>query len=224
MENFKGENLNTPDYWDKAFEEEYELLKTGEFIGLGNGYRWDGVRFTIISNVIQVRGKLLDIGCGLGNFCRYMKARNPDLEISGIDFSPKAVELARIIEPSIDYTTADAYDLPFPDNSFDIITAQEIIEHLENPKRAVKEWKRVLKKYGKLYITTPWNDVGKHRFGQEYEGLSSHEHLFEWTPKEFAKFCSKRFNKVKMIFPPAVTDVGTQKTQMFPWILAICQK
>lgn len=218
-------NLNTPDFWDKEFEKEYELLKTQKYAHYDKGYRWDGVKFTIIGALIPLRGKLVDIGCGLGNFCRYMKARNPGLEVYGTDFSPKGIELAKEIEPRISYTVADAYNLPFPDDYFDAVSAQEIIEHLEDPNKATQEWKRVLKKGGRLFITTPWRGVRKCHLGPKFRGLTSKEHLFEWTPKEFASFCSKHFGEnAKILFPPAITDVRTQKTELFFWIMAICEK
>jgi len=217
-------NPNTPTYWDEQFQKEYDLIKTAHHSNAGTGYRWPAMRFEALGYFTPFRGKLLDIGCGLGNFCRYMKARNPELEIWGVDFSPKAIELAKGIEPTINYLVADAYKLPFEDNTFDVVCAQEVIEHLENPHKAIEEWKRVLKKYGELYITTPWRGSRNRELGQMFGGMMSAEHLFEWTPNEFNRNCRKHFKKVILVIPPALTDVATEETKMPYWVLAICQK
>lgn len=50
---------------------------------------------------------------------------------------------------------ADLLELPFEDNSFDIVTCREVIEHVEDEQKALKEIKRVLKPHGYLLITTP---------------------------------------------------------------------
>ena len=153
-------NPNTNDYWDEQFEKEWKVINTVESARGDSGYRWDNIRFGIIGTKTPFRGRLLDIGCGLGNFCRFIKARNPFLKVYGVDFSPKGIEIAKQIEPLIDYRIAEATKLPFPDKYFTTISAQEIIEHLSNPLKAIREWKRVLRPGGRLFINTPARGAG----------------------------------------------------------------
>jgi len=217
-------NINTPKFWDDKFQEEWDILQTAEHAHSVSGYRWDAMRFGVLSSYMPLRGKLLDIGCGIGHFCRYIKARNPYLEVHGVDFTHKGIEFAKQFDPRIDFQNGEATKIPFPDNYFDIVSAQEIIEHLDDPTKAIKEWRRVLKPGGELYITTPWRGAGE-QYGITAEVMSV-EHLREWTPSEFAKLCSQVLDKdeKKAIFPPAMTDVVSKETTMPVWFLFICKK
>jgi len=49
----------------------------------------------------------------------------------------------------------DAHYLPFKDSIFDNVTASEVLEHMIAPIKALNEWRRVLKQYGKLFVTVP---------------------------------------------------------------------
>lgn len=78
--------------------------------------------------------KLLDIGCGYGHFLDVLKN---DFEIHGMDISNYAIKVASN-RVKCEYMQGSLEDsIPFNKN-FDIITAISVIEHLENPKRAIK--------------------------------------------------------------------------------------
>lgn len=215
-------NPNTVEFWDKNFEEEWRVVTESEWASsnvISNFFRWDALKFGIISSSIRFRGKFLDIACGLGHFCRYMKARNPFLEIWGMDFSPVGIkyakELDKVVGMNNKFVLGDAHKLPFEDNSFDVITAMEVIEHISDPVKFITEIKRVLKPNGGAFITTPWRD---------FKGMKSVEHIKEWTPKEFAKLLDGHFKKVDFLFPPALTDILNKKTEMTYWFAVICVK
>ena len=87
----------------------------------------------------------LDVGCGGGFFTNaFAKA---GLQMTGVDFSPSAIEFAKgkYANSGIDFRVASVYNLPFPDESFDFIFLIDVIEHLEFPDKAFKEIYRVLK-------------------------------------------------------------------------------
>lgn len=86
-------------------------------------------------------GKLLDIGCGNSPFKKFF----PNMNYTGIDKYIKREEVIR----------ADAHNLPFIDDRFDVILCTEVIEHTEEPKKVLNEAKRVLKPEGKLILTAP---------------------------------------------------------------------
>jgi 2-polyprenyl-6-hydroxyphenyl methylase/3-demethylubiquinone-9 3-methyltransferase len=105
--------------------------------------------------------KLLDLGCGDGFTIRLIKQ---DGDVSGIDIDPIAVNRARA--RGIEGRIGSASSIPFPNESFDIVTSIEVLEHLEDPLSAVKEARRVLKPGGSLIVTTPipsipWNTIWK---------------------------------------------------------------
>jgi len=97
----------------------------------------------------KVKGKkLLDIGCGDG-VLSYLFAKE-GYEVSGIDYSDIAIEFAKekTKNLNIDFRQGSAYELPFEDNSFDIVVSSDVIEHLEDMPLYLSEIKRVVKRGG----------------------------------------------------------------------------
>ncbi len=90
----------------------------------------------------------LDICCGPGIISEYYAKKGA--KVSGIDLSPEAVERASIRSKrynfQAEFKIADSTSLPFPDNSFDIVSVHDGLHHLDNPKKAVKEMARLARK------------------------------------------------------------------------------
>lgn len=53
-------------------------------------------------------------------------------------------------------TVASVYEIPFPDDHFDIVLCMSVLEHLENPPKAIEEMRRVLKPSGKIIVSVPF--------------------------------------------------------------------
>jgi len=97
----------------------------------------------------SIRGlSVLDICCGSGMISEYYAKKGA--KVSGIDLSPEAVERASIRSKKYNFQAefiiADSTSLPFPDNSFDIVSVHDGLHHLDTPKKAVKEMARLAKK------------------------------------------------------------------------------
>ena len=94
-------------------------------------------------------GRLLDIPSGPGYFARQAKKHGYDTIAAEIDESLH-------VFPDLSYQKVDmAKELPFGPGSFDYIISIEGIEHIENQFLFLRECSRVLKKGGKLFLTTP---------------------------------------------------------------------
>lgn len=97
--------------------------------------------------------RVLDIGCGTG----YGTAELAKLAASatGIDLSNEAVAYAREHFPGPTFLEAPAQKLPFSEAAFDLVTAFEVIEHLEDWAKLLAEASRVLTPEGLLLVSTP---------------------------------------------------------------------
>ncbi|MGA2587245.1 MAG: class I SAM-dependent methyltransferase [Candidatus Aminicenantales bacterium] len=122
------------------------------------------------------RGRLLEIGCGNGEFLRCMQARGWD--VVGIEPDPVANGTARrrfgldVLRDPIEEAYLEAA-------SFDAIAMNNVIEHLENPVRTLGECARLLRKGGELVIVTPNVESLGHRvFGRAWRGLEPPRHFF----------------------------------------------
>jgi len=106
---------------------------------------------TIFSNGSLV----LEAGCGVGAQTKIIASKNPASNFISIDLSQDSICEAKEIINSLDITNvkfrqADIYNLPFTDGTFDSVIICFVLEHLHNPKEALEELKRVLKKEGTM--------------------------------------------------------------------------
>jgi len=89
---------------------------------------------------------ILDVGAGDGLITSLIEAK-------GIDINPIAVSYAQ--EKGVDVSVGSAYSLPYADETYDLVFMGDVIEHLMDSISAVLEARRVLRKKGILFITTP---------------------------------------------------------------------
>ena len=98
---------------------------------------------------------LLDVGCGPGTITLDLAARVAPGRVVGIDAATVVVAAAaRLAEevraPNVTFATGDAYSLDFPDGSFDVVHAHQLLQHLADPVAALREMRRVLRTGGIL--------------------------------------------------------------------------
>lgn len=106
--------------------------------------------------------RVLDFGCGKGIIIRDMLVINPSLKITGIDVSKTAIAAAKKRMPEHKfYTIQEGQKLPFKNNSFDFITAFDVLLCVYDTELIFKELSRVLKPKGMLVITEPYYSLLK---------------------------------------------------------------
>jgi 2-polyprenyl-3-methyl-5-hydroxy-6-metoxy-1,4-benzoquinol methylase len=127
----------------------------------------------------RATNRILDFGCGAGFFLEEARARG--WEAHGTEFSGLALELARSKElPVLEApVTADA----FPAGHFDVITAFEVFEHVEDPRGQAALIARWLRPGGLLYCTTPnFASLSRRLLGSRWNVIDYPEHLCYFTP------------------------------------------
>lgn len=112
----------------------------------------------ILQKMGNIRGKrLLDLGCGAGENSVYFAMQGA--RCVAADYSPGMVEVALQLAArhgvEVEGCTANAMALDFPDNTFDIVYASNLLHHIPDPKIALKEMHRVLKPGGKACFWDP---------------------------------------------------------------------
>ncbi len=133
----------------------YDLNNRLHSFGLDQRWRVRTVR------IAQVKpgDHVLDMACGTGDLTEAF-ARTPASKVTGGDFTPEMLELARKKQAKltpeqaskITYVGADAMNLQFPDASFDVLSIAFGIRNVSDPRKALAEFARVLKPGGRLVV------------------------------------------------------------------------
>lgn len=102
-------------------------------------------------------GRVLDLGCGVGYGSNILAMSENVNEVNSIDISSSAINYAKkyYAHKKVKYIISPAEKLPFDDEYFDVVTAFEVIEHVTDYQKVLKEVFRVLKKEGYLFISSP---------------------------------------------------------------------
>ena len=104
--------------------------------------------------------RLLDVASGPGAFTA--EAANRGASTVGVDLSPRMVELAQRLYPTIEYREADVEHLPFPDHTFDAVVCAFGLGHFARPEVAVAECVRTLLPGGRVALSW-WDDPSRQR-------------------------------------------------------------
>ena len=116
------------------------------------------------------RKSLLDIGCGIGTIS--MQLQEKGFNVTGIDFSKVGIEKCKSLGLDAKLCDVDKEGLPFPDKTFDIVWAGDVIEHVFDPLFLFEEIARVLKDDGSLLASVPNDFFLKRRWRIFVKGKS----------------------------------------------------
>lgn len=147
------------------------------------------------------QGRLLDVGCGSGEWLLAMRDRGWTVE--GCDFDKNAVEAAK--QRGLQVKCGSLEEQNYPDDNFDAVTLSHVIEHVPDPVRVLGECARILKPGGKLVLFTPNSASLGHRiFKTSWRGLEPPRHLHLFSPQSMHR---------------AVTMAGFQTVSVVPFIV-----
>lgn len=156
---------------------------------------------------------ILDVGCGEGFTTSEIKKEFPHILITGCEFEREALVTAKLRNPSITFIEGSIYSLEQFSNSKDLILASEVLEHLEEPHKAIKEVKRRTKKWCLFSVPNePWWRVANIIRGSYLLDLGNTPgHIQHWGRFKFKKMLKKEFKEVKI-------------KNVLLWNIALCKK
>ncbi|MBV9174160.1 MAG: class I SAM-dependent methyltransferase [Chloroflexi bacterium] len=140
-------------------------------------------RLALIRQYVELRAKrILDIGCGLGMYVSRFRQFSDD--VYGVDIDPDKVAHASEWLPNLRVSPAE--ELPFDDDSFDVILLNEVIEHVDDDRQAILEAFRVLAPGGHVIIYAPNRlypfETHGYYFAGKYHGPCNLPILANWVP------------------------------------------
>jgi len=143
------------------------------------GHRLFVEGYPIVKKYLDETGsRVLEIGAGTGRFGLQVAKDYLDKQVIITDVLDESLDVARTLAAklelqNVEYQKEDVSGLSFPSNSFDLVIADVVIQHIENDQRAVNEMIRVLKPGGRVIITVmnSWNihNLYKKLRGKKYE-------------------------------------------------------
>jgi 2-polyprenyl-3-methyl-5-hydroxy-6-metoxy-1,4-benzoquinol methylase len=129
-------------------------------------------------------GRLLDVGCGSGEWLLFMRRLGWDVE--GIDFDERAVNAAA--QNGLKVRCGALEKGGFPAESFDAVVLNHVIEHVPDPLATLKECSRVLRPGGKVVLFTPnSSSLGHMVFKEEWRGLEPPRHLHVFSMQSISR-------------------------------------
>lgn len=153
------------------------------------------------------RGQLLDVGCGQRPYEKTFFSGAQ--KYTGCDY------LSDRSRPDV---VCSALDLTFPDNAFDTVTSTEVLEHVPDPLRALREMQRVLKPGGHLILSTPmyWprHEVPYDFFRYPYDGML---HLVQESGFELVKIFNR--GRSYAFLGQAIQHVHPVRWRGFVWLV-----
>ena len=113
---------------------------------------------------LQTDESLLDIGTGPGSFPQRLRRAGHRGRLVGVDVSAGMIAKAKSAGADVEFLEADAASLPFPDHSFDVVTARHMLYHVPDISCALREARRVLRPGGRfLAVTNVYDSMGEYR-------------------------------------------------------------
>lgn len=169
-------NINTKEYWDSVWLKERNAPDISRFYPNA---------FGVILSLVAQQSTVLDIGCGIGILLDRLR-KEKSCKVFGIDISAEAIRALK--NNNIDGIVAMVPPVPLPSNSFDIVIASELFEHVAKPRALLKEMIRIAKAKGIIIITVPDNALLP---------SDEREHVRAFTEDRFLKMCAKHLTNIE---------------------------
>lgn len=185
--------------WHDAYDHPIALLRAE------NALRNPWIQ-TITEEKLGKKCRILDIGCGAGFLTNYLAKQGH--EVHGVDLSEQSLNVAKKKDTtkSVNYQRSCAYELPFTSEEFDVACAMDLLEHVEEPARVIKEASRVLKSGGLFFFHTfnrNWLSYLMVIKGVEWCFYNAPPHMHVYSlfikPSELKEICANHLLNVEVL-------------------------
>ncbi len=156
---------------------------------------------------------LIDVGCGEGMTLTMLAPLLKNTTCQAVDLDSNEVADAKRNLPFVDVQVGSAYALPVADESVDLLICTEVLEHLDDPAAALKEFHRATSKYALLSVPREpiWRALNMMRGAYWKELGNTPGHLNHWSSGAFRQFVSPYFRVVDIRKP-------------LPWTILLLEK
>ena len=165
-----GAKGNTPEYWDRRLADTWD-----------HPARLWPTKNELLAKLLAPNARILDVGCGNGGILRYLKSRGFE-DLHGLEISRYAVE--RLARDGIHMHYGALPEIPLPDQSYDVVIASQVLEHLIPRRRFASELRRVLRPRGSALIFVPDNCLGP---------IDEPEHVIKYDARSLRRFLTRHF-------------------------------
>lgn len=157
--------------------------------------------------------RILDAGCGEGFVVSYLLRENDGLTITGIDCSLQAIEMARQMVSGVLFNVGDLREMPYRDDSFDLVMCLEVLEHLPDPHKGLRELRRVTSVHCLVSVPhEPFFRATNFLRGRHVPAWGRDpEHLQHWTARQFRRLVEHYFEVERFVYS-------------FPWVIVLGRK
>ncbi len=187
------------------YQEEYYIIPSEKIKGSSVIDKIFKIEFNsyekFVSDLPLVRHKLLDVGCGRGEFLYKMQKKGWD--IYGVEPYKEAVIKTQERIGKKRVWQGELPKIKFKNKKFDVITMWHVLEHLDYPSLYLRKIRSLLTKSGFFVLEVPNLDaVNLALFRESYSGLGFAEHVFYFSKKGLKKLLEDNGFKVERIYSP----------------------
>ncbi len=156
---------------------------------------------------------ILDAGCGEGTITGWLASALPAARVAGLELRGDAIADFRANNPTLTILTGDICAIPAQDRSYDVVTAIEVLEHLDDPRRALRELRRVARVAVVVTVPLePWFRAGNVARGRHLRRLGSTPgHQSTWGPAGFRRIVRAELGSARWF-------------EAFPWQGAVARR
>lgn len=153
----------------------------------------------ILNEIIHCYGdEVLDLGCGTGLLMAQVISEDSSRHVTGLDLSVQMIEIARQqIKGKTTLIVGDSENLPFADQSFDVVYCNDSFHHYPNPQRAISEAARVLKFGGTFIIGDTYLPMIARQFMNCFIRFNKDGDVRIYSKKEIISLLAQEFHKIK---------------------------